>query len=209
MQPALRDHGHVIADGLIDPRMAQVFYRMLLLRQWRGEFRRDDQVPAAASHWGDSTLDALLLGLQPDIERVSGCLLLPTYAYARLYLHGQSLPRHRDRDACEIAVTLHLGACGAAPPICFAPPSGHASEHTSEQAVAVHQRPGDAVVYRGDRIDHWRDAFRGEHFGQLFLNYVHADGERRDRLYDGRHRAFPPDTLRSMSVDRQTTEVTL
>ena len=200
MQPALRDHGHVIADGLIDPRMAQVFYRMLLLRQWRGEFRRDDQVPAAASHWGDSTLDALLLGLQPEIERVSGCALLPTYAYARLYLHGQSLPRHHDRDACEIAVSLHLGACGAAPPICFAQPSG--------QAVAVHQQPGDAVVYLGDRVDHWRALFHGEHFGQLFLNYVRANGDRRDRLYDGRHHAFPPDTLRGMAVSRPTTEAT-
>jgi hypothetical protein len=190
MQPALRDHGHVIADGLIDPRMAQVFHRMLLLRQWRGEFRRDDQVPAAASHWGDSTLDALLLGLQPEIERLSGCALLPTYAYARLYLHGQSLPRHRDRDACEVAVTLHLGASGTTPPICFALSSG--------QTVAVHQRPGDAVVYRGDRVDHWRDVFQGEHFGQLFLNYVCADGDRRDHLYDGRQHAFPPGTLRDM-----------
>lgn len=192
MQTALREHGHVIADGLIAPRMADVLYRMLLLRQWRGEFRRDDQVPAAASHWGDSTLDALLLGLQPEIERVSGCALLPTYAYARLYLHGQSLARHRDRDACEIAVTLHLGARGTAPPIRFAPPSGH--------EVAVQQRPGDAVVYLGDRVDHWREAFHGEHFGQLFLNYVRADGDRRDRLYDGRHHAFPPDALSRAAV---------
>lgn len=200
MQPALREHGYVVADGLIAPRMADVLYRMLLLRQWRGEFRRDDQVPAAASHWGDSTLDALLLGLQPEIERASGCPLLPTYAYARLYLHGQSLARHRDRDACEIAVTLHLGAHGAAPPIRFAPPSG--------QAVAVQQCPGDAVVYLGDRVDHWRDAFHGEHFGQLFLNYVRADGDRRERLYDGRHHAFPPDALSRAGVDRNAADRT-
>lgn len=169
MQTALREHGHVIADGLIAPRMADVLYRMLLLRQWRGEFRRDDQVPAAASHWGDSTLDALLLGLQPEIERVSGCALLPTYAYARLYLHGQSLARHRDRDACEIAVTLHLG----------------------------------------DRVDHWREAFHGDHFGQLFLNYVRADGDRCDRLYDGRHHAFPPDALSCAAADRIDTAATV
>lgn len=200
MQAALREHGYVIADRLIAPRMADVLYHMLLLRQWRGEFRRDDQVPAAASHWGDSTLDALLLGLQPEIERVSGCALLPTYAYARLYLHGQSLARHRDRDACEIAVTLHLGARGAAPPICFA-------SHP-EHEVAVQQHPGDAVVYLGDRVDHWREAFHGEHFGQLFLNYVRADGDRRERLYDGRHHAFPPDTLSRAAVDRSAADRT-
>jgi hypothetical protein len=198
MKPALRDRGHIVAEGLIVPRMADVLYRMLLLRQWRGEFRRDDQIPAAASHWGDSTLDALLLGLRSEIESISGCLLLPTYAYARLYLHGQSLPRHRDRDACEIAVTLHLGSQGAVPPIRFAPPGS--------AEAAVSQRPGDAVIYLGDRVDHWRETFHGRHFGQLFLNYVRADGERRARLYDGRHHAFPPDALIAADRDRLPCE---
>jgi hypothetical protein len=67
-----------------------------------------------------------------------------------------------------------------APPIWFAPD------------VAVSQQPGDAVIYLGDKIEHWREPFGGENFGQLFLNYVFVDGERKHLIYDGRREAFPP-----------------
>jgi hypothetical protein len=181
MAPDLAQHRHVIAPQLIDERLARVLYNVLVLRSWRCEAKHDRQSPGADSHWGDSTLDATLLALEPEIERICGCALLPTYAYARLYFHGDCLPRHRDRAACQVATTLHLGSSGApASPIWFAPD------------VAVFQRPGDAVVYLGDEIDLWRGPFGGENFGQLFLNYVFADGERSNLLHDGRRGAFPP-----------------
>ena len=181
MNPALKEQGYIVTKNFLDPFVADFLYNILVLRQWRGDYKRDDQVPDAGSHWGDCTLDALLICLLPKVESVSRCFLLPTYSYARLYLNGQSLQRHRDREACEIAVTIHLGHSGGQPPpVRFAP---HAS---------IQQQPGDAVIYLGDRIDHWRDAFDGDHFGQLFLNYVHANGNRRKCLYDGRVKAFPP-----------------
>ncbi|MGR4866302.1 hypothetical protein [Caulobacter sp. LARHSG274] len=171
----------IVVSSLIDARLAGIVYAMLQLRRWRGEVKRDRQAPAADSHWGDATLDALLIGLQPDVERACGRSLLATYAYARLYGGGDALVRHRDRPAAEVAVTLHLGARGGAPPpICFAPD------------IAVIQKPGDGVIYPGDRLDHWRAPFDGENFGQLFLNYVMADGERTDLVHDGRRGAFPP-----------------
>lgn len=181
MAPDLARRRHVVVEGLIDAGLARLLYTVLLLRNWRGEVKHDQQSPGADSHWGDATLDAALLTLKPRIERVCGRPLLPTYAYARLYFHGDSLPRHRDRPACQVAATIHLGAAGApAPPIWFAPES------------AVAQRPGDAVVYLGDEVDHWREPFQGANFGQLFLNYVFGEGERTHLVHDGRRDAFPP-----------------
>lgn len=189
MTPDLSQHQHVVIRRLIDERLARVLYNVLLLRSWRGEAKHDGQAPAADSHWGDCTLDAMLIVLQHEIERVCGCALLPTYAYARLYWYGDSLPRHRDRAACQVAASIHLGASGGgAPTIWFSPD------------VAVAQRAGDAVIYLGDRIEHWREPFRGENFGQLFLNYVFAEGERRDLIHDGRRAAFPPSLSRDSSA---------
>jgi hypothetical protein len=191
MVATLANQGFLVVEGFIDRRLARILYDVLLLRQWRGESKRDDQVPDANSHWGDSTLDAVLLGLLPDLEMASGCALLPTYSYARLYLQGHSLPRHRDRAACEIAATIHLGHSGEEPPpIRFAPD------------VAVVQQPGDAVIYLGDRIEHWRDPFAGCNFGQIFLNYVRADGERRGYIHDGRQHAFPPSLQQSRAAEQ-------
>jgi hypothetical protein len=190
MLPTLADQGYVTVDGFVDRRLASIVHTTLRLRQWRGEVKHDDQVPTALSHWGDPLLDALLVELGPDVERAAGSTLLPTYAYARLYLTGDALARHRDRAACEVAVTVHLGHTGTAPPpICLAAPDAAPG---SPPTVAVHQRPGDAVVYLGDRVEHWRDPFTGTDFGQLFLNYVRADGTRTGHRHDGRSDAFPP-----------------
>jgi hypothetical protein len=181
MSPELAEHKHVVAPRLVCDTLARVLYDMLVLRNWRKEVKRDRQAPGADSHWGDTTLDATLLTLMPAIERVCGRALLPTYAYARLYFRGDALPRHRDRASCQVVATIHLGSSGsAAPPLWFAPRN------------RVFQQPGDAVVFLGDEIEHWRDPYEGQNFGQLFLNYVFATGERTGLLYDGRHRDFPP-----------------
>lgn len=188
MDPELAQRRLLVVPQLIDERMAALLYHVLVLRNWRGEIKRDRQAPLADSHWGDATLDAALLVLTGAIERASGCALLPTYAYARLYFRGDALARHRDRSACQVAATIHLG--GAATPICFEPD------------IEISQHPGDAVVYLGDGIDHWRAPCASEQFGQLFLNYVLADGARAGLCYDGRHGAFPPALTASVMAAR-------
>jgi hypothetical protein len=191
-------HSYIVVERFIDARLARILFGVLQLRRWRGEAKRDDQVPGALSHWGDSTLDALLLDLMPAVEEAAGHHLLPTYAYARLYLAGDQLPRHRDREEAQIAVSVHLGHTGplAPPPIRFAP--------AGQAEIVVAQSAGDAVIYRGDAVEHWRDRFDGETFGQLFLNYVRADGDRRGRIYDGRQADFPPDIRRTIDERRRS-----
>ncbi|HEY0640286.1 MAG TPA: hypothetical protein VGD67_21870 [Pseudonocardiaceae bacterium] len=180
MPASLATAGVVVVREFIDQRLARMLYAMLLLRRHRGEARHDDHMPGALSFWGDSTLDAFHLSVRPDVETVAAGPLLPTYCYARLYRYGDTLHRHHDREACEIVATVHVGHRGGAPPpICFA--TGH----------VVHQRPGDAVVFHGSAIDHWRDVFLGEDFGQVFMNFVRADGPHRDQALDGRIQAFP------------------
>lgn len=176
----LAEQGLLVARGLIDSATAAWLYDLLLLRVWRGEAQHDDQVPDAFSFWGDATLDSLLVRMAGPLGRLADRPLLPTYAYARVYRLGDELPRHSDRAACQVAATIHLGSSGKPPPpIRFAP------------AVSVDQQPGDAVVYLGDKVEHWREPFAGEAFGQLFLNYVFADGDRARLVFDQRKGAFP------------------
>jgi hypothetical protein len=171
----------MVVPRFIDRRLARMLYTMLLLRRHRGEGRRDDHMPTALSFWGDTTLDAFHLTVLPEVEAVVAGPLLPTYCYARLYSHGDVLHRHFDREACEIVLSVNLGYHGTAPPpICF------------DTGDAVTQEPGDAVVFHGAEIGHWRDVFLGEDFGQIFMNFVRADGPHRGEALDGRHAAFPP-----------------
>jgi hypothetical protein len=184
MAPLLSATGVVVVPAFIEQRLARMLYTTLLLRQHRGEGKRDDHVPTATSFWGDSTLDAFHLTVLPAVAEVAGGPLLPTYCYARIYARGDTLHRHHDREACELVASVHLGHRGTPPPpICFA----------TGQVVA--QRPGDAVVFHGAAIDHWRDTFLGDNFGQIFMNFVRADGAYRGWALDRRLQAFPPDLV--------------
>jgi hypothetical protein len=44
--------------------------------------------------------------------------------------------------------------------------------------------PGDAVVYRGIRSQHWREKFQAKECIQAFLHYVRIDGPNAEHAFD-------------------------
>ena len=45
---------------------------------------------------------------------------------------------------------------------------------------------GDCVVYQGNKLNHWRDHFEGTDYYQLFMHYVEAEGQYKDKIFDSR-----------------------
>lgn len=142
MNAELRDRGYVGVPALIEPGVAQLVYRVLMLRHWRREYTRDDQVSTADSWYHVALIDTLLLDVRPRIEAIAACPLVPTYAYARLYFSGDRLLRHRDRESCEVSASIDLGRDGGDAAIWFEP--GH----------KVDMQSGDGAVYLGCEVDH-------------------------------------------------------
>jgi hypothetical protein len=180
MTPELREKGYAPVDGLLDPSLARVMYKTLLLQQWRGECFRDNHVPTAVSVSNIALTDAVLLELRPRIEAIAGCRLVPTYSYARVYFRGDTIIRHRDRGSCEVSVSVHLGRDGGEASLWF-PPN-----------TKVEMEAGDGAVYLGCQTEHWREPFRGNTMAQIFLHYVEADGAQAAHYFDGHPQRFPP-----------------
>jgi hypothetical protein len=131
--------------------------------------------------WGryvDTLGESILLQVQSTVEAVSGNALYPCYSFLRIYGNGAVLPRHVDRPSCEISATLTLGYKADSIWPFFAGKDEAGTE------VALGQ--GDFLVYRGAEVPHWRNAFEGEYWVQLFLHYVRVDGEFADLKYDRR-----------------------
>ena len=77
--------------------------------------------------------------------------------------------RHKDRYSCEISTTLNLG--GDPWPI-YLDPTGK----EKQAGVKVDLDPGDMLIYRGEKVEHWREAFNGYDCGQVFMHYNDKNG---------------------------------
>lgn len=158
----------------------KVYFRILMTN---GRLRQDPQAPRSLSIGGDAALDAMLDFVGPEVARRVGRDLAPTYSYARIYMQGDRLEPHTDRPACEVSVSI----CVATPP--GARPSRLCFRRQGEPDWQVSMREGDACIYLGTEVEHWRDPFpEGGHI-QLFLHFIDQAGPYFPALrFDGRPR---------------------
>jgi hypothetical protein len=102
--------------------------------------------------------------------------VFPTYVYSRLYKNGCELKPHVDRPACEISMTVHLGSDGTPWPFYIKKPN--------HEVACIELKPGQTVIYMGNRAEHWREPYQGQEYGQMFMHYVLAKGENKIHYFD-------------------------
>jgi len=148
--------------------------------------KSDQQVPDTYAHYSDIVMETLLLKLHPLMEKKTGLKLLENYSYVRVYKKGDILKRHKDRFSCEISATLNLG--GDPWPI-YLEPSGR----EGLKGVRIDLKPGDMIIYKGEKVEHWREPLQGEKCAQVFLHYNNEKTEgAKNNLYDTRpHPGLP------------------
>ena len=175
----LRD-SYVVIDNFISPEHAALLAEEMqrVHERYPEDFVNDEDCPKSLAIYDMWAFLELLVEKIPLIASITQEPMLPTYSYARMYKNGETLTRHIDRESCEVSVTLHLGSDGVEWPIYF--------ENRDKQTVAVNLKPGQAAVYLGCVAPHWRDAYEGTDYRQVFLHYVRARGENRHYYFDKR-----------------------
>lgn len=140
----------------------------------------DSQITNSFSHYSALCFESLSLTLQPLMEEVTGKSLYPTYTYARIYYNGATMAEHTDRPSCQFSCTVNISIDKEPWEIWF--------DNLKGDRFPINLYPGDLIVYKGDELPHWRDAYKGERQTQAFLHYVDKKGKYRDYKWD--HRAF-------------------
>ena len=105
--------------------------------------------------------------------------LIETYWFDRFYFAGSSMLPHTDRPACEISVSLHISNTSEYSfPLCF---------KSKSQESSIITNPGDAIIYKGIDVKHWRDVLNGDsvtYYHQAFFHYVRLDGHYVEYAWD-------------------------
>lgn len=139
-----------------------------------------NDVQAQNSHSAYNYIDflELLCEKTPEISKYIGETVLPTYSYARVYKENSDLEIHKDRDECEISVTLHL-AGDEEWPIHIIKPNG--------EKASINLNSGDAMIYLGCDAEHYRETYAGKQYVQVFLHYVKSRGSRNQSFFDNKN----------------------
>lgn len=176
-----RERRYLFVKGMLPRAILEylkVYYAVLLTNN---TFSKDEQCPSSLSLGADPGLDAVMEWIRPKVSRLVGFELAPTYSYTRRYAKGELLPRHTDRNACEVSVTTSIEIPkGAGPSVVHLKPP-------NDRETKVEMLEGDGCVYAGTEVEHWRERFRFDGYVQLFLHFISKGGPNYPKLaFDGR-----------------------
>lgn len=174
-------NGYVVVRGFLDQQAAATISRYMefALRQGSMPIGYEDAAAITHSRYADPLTEVILLNSLEHIEELTGLGLIPTYSYSRVYIKGDELKPHKDRESCEISVTVHVGSKGDAWPIWMKAPE--------KEPVSIILGVGDAVVYKGCEVVHWREkAVDTEVNAQFMLHYIDKNGPNTAFKWDNR-----------------------
>ena len=139
----------------------------------------DSCVVCSYKTYADPLVEILLENLLPEVERVVDKDLYPTYSFFRVYVKGDALHKHTDRPSCEYSVSVNIANDGGNWPIYM--------QRGEEEPSRIVLNPGDAVIYKGCEVNHWRSTAESTNAtAQFMLHYVDKNGPFSDYKFDQR-----------------------
>jgi hypothetical protein len=177
MHPTLRENRSLFVRDFIEPERARALAHELLNYFGGIPLFTDGQCPNSPAVYNFLPIVELLLEKLPVVAEQAGTSLFPTFCYARSYVHGERLDAHRDRPASEVSVTVNLDG-DQAWPIFF----GHPLTGVTNAVL----EPGQAMIYLGCEVTHWREPFPGQSYQQMFLHYVRSRGKYSTACFDNK-----------------------
>lgn len=193
IQDYFQENGYVVIKNFLDQSTATLLYhyccnkvkKVDFLTTWaKHEYREDwdgvfgdKQAPNSYSCYADDMMDTVLASSTQTISTYTGIDLIPTYSYWRFYQLGEELVKHRDRESCEISVTLSIGHNYENTNDNYSWPMFIQDPSEKEEGIPVVLEPGDIIIYRGCEVFHWREKFEGNNHAQVFLHYNEKNGE--------------------------------
>ena len=168
-QEDFKQKGYIVIRNCISASEIDRLYQYTLDRVTKGNMD-DGQVPGSPSFYLDPEVNQLQQTLRPMMEEHIGVKLLPVFCYNRVYRTGAVLRIHKDSHRAEISTTMNLGQQGE--------PWDLWLVDYNENAVAITLHPGDALLYYGNRLHHWRGKLEhADLVSQIMFHFVDANGK--------------------------------
>lgn len=147
LEKDFQNSGFAIIRKLISASEVKTYYDYAISMRAKGNFD-DGQVPGSPSFYQDKKMVNLQKIYLPKLSQAIGMNLRNVFTYHRVYQKEAILRAHKDSERAEISATINLGQEGPIWPLYLL----DFEEHVHEVCL----EPGDALIYRGNQLMHWR-----------------------------------------------------
>ena len=117
----IRQLKYKIVKNFLDKKEIELFTTYSLLRH-KNNFDSFDRFSNKNNNcdsffYADPLAETLLMQKKKLMEQETVLKLYPTYSFYRVYSFNSDLKKHKDRESCEISVTIMIGSDGTKWPI--------------------------------------------------------------------------------------------
>jgi hypothetical protein len=175
--------GYIKVAGLVDDQtiktISQYFENKINRGEWVANAKISEGDASKFGYYADPLIEVMLKQCLPALEEQTGLELEPTYSFSRVYQEGEELTPHTDRPPCEISTTINVACTGDTWPIWM--------QYENNDPIKCLLSPGDAVIYKGCEVTHWRKKLpKGQINVQFMLHYVNKHGPHAEYKFDKR-----------------------
>ncbi|MFC3655500.1 hypothetical protein FZ025_15195 [Xanthomonas hyacinthi] len=181
---SFNDDGYAIHRSLLSKEILSVAFRYYASYVDLPGYYKVYEKVKALDRYADALSEALMLDVMSSIEQAIGKSLLPTYSFARIYTSESKLTKHVDHSACEISATVTIGHKNA-------PGEWPIWLTSRDRDLPVSLEIGDALIYKGTELPHWREPLSSGIWCQAFFHFVDASGPNKDKIFNGRRKLGP------------------
>ena len=154
-----------LVENIISEDCRKVLNALMSL-EFAGSVRPKRMVHGSDELYNSATLCVInqaLLNKIKEITKEPG--LYPTYGFYRKYYKGQALGKHVDRPECQLTISICLSESDDSEwPL-------YIEDEKNDITYKGHTKPGDAIIYTGEFLPHWRDECPKKWCKQFFLHY--------------------------------------
>jgi len=183
MNNQFNKYGYIKVEGLVEEQTIQTislyFENKINRGEWVSRKIEGTRDASKLGYYADPLIEVMLKQCLPAIEEQTGLELEPAYSFSRVYQEGEELKPHTDRPSCEISVTINVACTGDIWPIWM--------QYEDNDPIKCMLNPGDAVIYKGCEVTHWRRKLpKGQINVQFMLHYVDKNGPYAKYKFDKR-----------------------
>jgi hypothetical protein len=174
-----KEKDFIVVKEIISKEICKLIAIQIKLSEVKREYENKETNEIISScSYGSLISETLLIFLKKKIENFVNEKLLPSHSYSNIYYENTEIDKHVKGPSSEFSGCL----C-----ICIdEKPWNYCIKDKLGNDLNIELFPGDLIIYKGMKIETWREKYKNKQQIEIMLFYVNENGIYKNYIFDNR-----------------------